>query len=88
MKPDLFMALAIGLMVFGALYLALDVAFPGRDGAMRKAKIIFAGAGYLVVTITLWQDPGLLHQVAGQLTWELMLVVIAMLALLRAVLRR
>jgi hypothetical protein len=88
MDTDLVMAIAIGLLVFGAVYLTLDVAFPSRDVSVRKAKALFAGAGGLLVTLSLWQDPHLLQQISHRLMWELVGIVFALLVLLRAVIRK
>jgi hypothetical protein len=81
-------ALAIGLLVFGAVYLALDLVFPGGDRSVRKAKAIFAGAGYLLVTWSLWKDPTLLDEVSAQFVGLLIGVVVALLLALRTALRR
>lgn len=88
MDTDLVMAMAIGLLVFGAVYLALDVAFPSRDTSVRKAKALFAGAGGLLVTVSLWKDPHLLQGISRQLMWELIGIVFALLVLLRAAIRK
>jgi len=45
MDYNLVTAMAIGLLVFGATYLILDVVFPSRDETVRRVKLIFAGAG-------------------------------------------
>jgi len=87
MDANLVTALAIGLMVFAALYLALNLVFPSKSAGVRKAKAIFAGAGYLLVAVTLWQDPAMLKNVADRLTWELIAVVVALLVFLQAALR-
>lgn len=88
MDTDLVMAMAIGLLVFGAVYLALDVAFPSRDMSVRKAKALFAGAGGVLVTISLWTNPHLLQEISRRLFWELIGIVFALLVLLRAVIRK
>jgi hypothetical protein len=51
MDTNLVLALAIGLLALGAIYLALDVAFPGREPSLRKAKGIFGGAAGLLVAV-------------------------------------
>jgi len=81
-------AMAVGLLVFGAVYLALDVVFPSRDFSVRRAKAIFAGAAFLLVYISLWEDPHLLQEISRRLTWELVGIVFALLVLLGAVIRR
>ncbi|MFB0535221.1 MAG: hypothetical protein ACETWR_09580 [Anaerolineae bacterium] len=88
MDTNLVIATAIGLLVFGAVYLALDVAFPSHDASVRKAKALFAGAGGLLATLSLWKDPHLLQQISQRLFWELVGIVFALLVLLRAVIRR
>ena len=81
-------ALAVGLLVLGAVYLALDVVFPSRDMSVRRTKAVFAGAGGFLVIILLWQDPRLLQDISRRLMWELIGIVFALLVLLRAVIRR
>lgn len=81
-------AIAIGVLVFGALYLTLDVVFPNRDGTIRRVKLVFAGAGYFLVTWSLLRDPHLLGEISRRLTWELIGILFALLVLLRTALRR
>ena len=81
-------AIAIGVLAFGALYLSLDVAFPTRDETIRRVKLIFAGAGYFLVTWSLVKDPHLLQEISRRLTWEIIGILFALLILLRAALRR
>jgi hypothetical protein len=88
MNADFIMAITIGLLVLGAVYLALDVAFPGREPSLRKAKGVFAGAAGLLVAVYLWKDPRALQEVSSRLAWAAIAVVIVLLALLREVLRR
>jgi TRAP-type uncharacterized transport system fused permease subunit len=88
MDADLIMALAIGLMVLAAIYLAVDLAFPNRDPSTGKAKGVFAGAAGLLVAVYLWRDPAALRDVSGQLAWQAIAIVVALLALLRGVIRR
>lgn len=88
MDSELLQAVAIGLLTFGALYLALDVVFPNTDMSARKAKAIFAGAGFLLVAVSLWRDPALLREIARRMTWELIAIVFALLFALRVALRR
>ncbi len=88
MDTNLVLTLAIGLIVLAAIYLALDLVFPGRDPSVRKAKGVFAGAAGLLVAVYLWQDPHLLQEVSGRLVWYAIAVVIATLVLLREVIRR
>jgi hypothetical protein len=88
MDAEFVMALAIGLMVLGAIYLALDLVFPSHDASVRKTKGVFAGAAGLLVTLYLWQDPQLLQEVSRRLVWQSLAVVLALLALLRGVIRR
>lgn len=88
MDADFVTAMAIGLLTFGAVYLSLDMVFRSADAAVRKVKAIFAGAAYLVVTVSLWRDPALLNEVTRRLTWELLAVVFALLFALRTLLRR
>jgi hypothetical protein len=88
MDSELVQAVAIGLLTFGALYLSLDIVFPDADMSARKVKAIFAGAGFLLVAISLWRDPALLRETARRMTWELIAVVFALLLALRMALRR
>ncbi len=88
MDTDLVIAISIGLLVFGALYLALDTVFPRRDQSTRRAKALISGAGFLLVTLFLREDPTLLQEISGELVLALVAVVVALLALLRAALRR
>lgn len=88
MDSTLATALTIGILVFGAVYLALDVVFPSRDMSVRKAKALFAGAGGVLVTMSLWEDPRLLQEISHRLTLELIGVVFALLLVLRTMLRR
>ncbi len=81
-------SMAVGLLVFGAVYLALDMVFPSRDMSVRRVKALFAGAGFLLVSISLWEDPHLLQEISRRLTWELIGIVFALLVLLRVMLRR
>ena len=88
MTTDLLPALAIGLLVFGAIYLALDLVFPTSGASARKAKALFAGAGYLLVTWSLWKDPTLLEETSARLVGLLISVVVALLLALRAALSK
>ena len=81
-------AMAVGLLVFGAVYLALDGVFPSRDFSVRRVKAIFAGAAGFLVTMSLWKDPCLLQEISRRLTWELISIVFALLVLLRVLLRK
>lgn len=67
MVTDLLPPLAIGLLVFGAVYLALDLVFPGGDYSARKTKAVFAAAGGLLVTWSLSNDPTLLEETTTRL---------------------
>lgn len=87
MDYNLVTAMAIGLLVFGATYLILDVVFPSRDETVRRVKLIFAGAGYFLVGISLWKNPHLLQEISRRLMWELIGIVFALLVLLRVVIR-
>ena len=88
MDYHLVKAMAVGMLVFGALYLALDVVFPSRYEGTRKAKALFAGAGFLLVSVSLWKDPRALEDISRRLTLEMLAVVFVVLALLRLALRR
>ena len=81
-------AMAVGLLVFGAVYLALDVVFPSHDFSVRRVKAIFAGAAGFLVAVSLWKDPHLLQEISRRLTWELIGIVFALLVLLRVLLRK
>lgn len=88
MGSDLILAIIIGLLVLGAVYLALDVVFPSRDRYVHRVKVHIAGAGGLLVAITLQQNPALLQKVSGQLLWMFLAILVGLLALLRIMFRR
>ncbi len=88
MTTDLLPALAIGLLAFGAVYLALDVVFSSGDYSVRKTKAIFAAAGGMLVTWSLWKDPTLLEETSARLVGLLIGVVITLLLALRAALSK
>ena len=82
------MALAIGVLVLGAVYLTLDQVFPNREPGIRKAKGVFAGAAGFLVTMYLLQNPPFLQEVSRQLVLQAVAIVFALLLLLRAVLQK
>ena len=88
MDYSLVTAMAVGLLAFAATYLALDVVFPNRDETVRRVKLIFAGAGYFLVSISLWKNPHLLQEISRRLMWEFIGIVFALLVLLRVAIRR
>ena len=55
---------------------------------LKEAKAIFAGAGGVLVTLYLWQNPALLQEVSSRLVWQFIAIVLALLAALRAVFRK
>lgn len=83
MLLELLPALLIGLMVTMAMYIGLQKAFHDTFELSRRAIGIFAGAGGLLTTLWLMQNPQALESYSTQIITASVAVVLALLAVAR-----
>lgn len=87
MTTGLLLPLLIGILVFAAVYIALQFLFGGTSRTVQRAAVVFAAACGLLTTLWLRDNPNVLAEAATRIVAAAILVVLALLALARRALR-
>ncbi|NLS80064.1 MAG: hypothetical protein GXY76_22720 [Chloroflexi bacterium] len=81
--PGFWVALSIGVLVFGSVMVAFRRVFSTDDRVVLKSGALFAGAAGVLTTLYLLERPDILDRYALQIVLALLGLVLAFIALLR-----